>query len=334
MKVEEKVSHLSPPPAPSAVVLAKKTRKIGGERRRPPLPLSSPPPPFSYLPQHVDLLEPRVPGPHPLHQRVEPARPLPAGRALPARLVLVKVRQPRDRVDDVGRLVHDDDRGRAEPRLRLLERVKVHEHVVADVLRQEGHGRAARDDAQEVVPAAAHAAGVPLDQLAQRDRQLVLDRARPVDVPRDAEELGAPVVLAPERREPVRAAPQDRRRDRDRLDVGDGRRAAVEPDVGRERRLEPRLALLALERLDQRRLLAADVGAGAPVHVDVEVDPGAAGVFSQEPLGVRLGDGPLQREALVDVLPADVDVGRPGSHGRPGDEAAVFRFIYEFCLPM
>src|ERR1700722_11619477 len=50
------------------------------------------------------------------------------------------------------------------------------------------------------------------------------------------------------------AAPQDVRRDRDRLDVVDRGRAAVETDIGRKRRLQPRLALLALKALQQRGL--------------------------------------------------------------------------------
>ncbi len=56
-----------------------------------------------------------------------------------------------------------------------------------------------------------------------------------------------------------------------RLDVVDDRRLAVETsDRGEERRLDAREAALALEGLDQRGLLAADVGAGPGVHDDVE----------------------------------------------------------------
>ena len=115
------------------------------------------------------------------------------------------------------------------------------------------------------------------------------------DVPGDAEELGAGVVLGADAR---RTRPPPRRRmvprDRDRLDVVDGRRAAVEAHIGRERRLQPRHALLALEALEQRRLLAADIGAGAVVDVDVErvaVDV----VLADEPRLVGLVDRALQR---------------------------------------
>lgn len=97
---------------------------------------------------------------------------------------------------------------------------------------------------------------------------------------RDAEEFGALVAFASEAGEPVTAATCDRRSDRDSLDICDGRRAAKETDVGRERRLQPRLALLALNRLDEGRLLAADVGARTAVEVDVKGVTGAAGVLT------------------------------------------------------
>jgi hypothetical protein len=58
-----------------------------------------------------------------------------------------------------------------------------------------------------------------------------------------------------------RTSPEDGGGHGDRLDVGDGGGAAEQPDVGREGRFEPGLALAALEALDQRGLLAADVRA-------------------------------------------------------------------------
>ena len=85
------------------------------------------------------------------------------------------------------------------------------------------------------------------------------------DVAGDAEQLGAGIVGPADAGEPGRAAAQDVRRDGDRLDVVDRGRAAIEADIGRERRLQPRLALLAFEAFQQRRLLAADIGAGAVV---------------------------------------------------------------------
>ena len=56
------------------------------------------------------------------------------------------------------------------------------------------------------------------------------------------------------------------RHGRERLDVVDQRRPLVQALDRRERRLQARVAALALERVEQARLLAADVGAGAAVE--------------------------------------------------------------------
>ena len=83
-------------------------------------------------------------------------------------------------------------------------------------------------------------------------------------------------------------AAQDGRRDGDRFDVVHRRRAAVEAGAGRERRLQPRHALLALEALEQRGLLAADVGAGAAMDIDVELPARAAGILADQARRVGL----------------------------------------------
>merc|ERR1719322_2035930 len=97
--------------------------------------------------------------------------------------------------------------------------------------------------------------------------------------------------------------------------------------VGREGRLEARLALLALQRLDEGRLLAADVGAGAAVDEDVKVVAGPAGVLSEETLCVRLLNGHLQVRRLVVEFATHVDVGRARAHRSAGDEASLNQLV-------
>src|SRR3546814_12533808 len=80
---------------------------------------------------------------------------------------------------------------------------------------------------------------------------------------RNLEELGALVILAPEAREPRRAAAQDRRDDRDAFDIVDGRRAAIKPRARREPRFQARLDLPALQAFAHRGLFAPALGAGA-----------------------------------------------------------------------
>src|SRR5262245_43980899 len=62
--------------------------------------------------------------------------------------------------------------------------------------------------------------------------------------------------------EPLRTLAQDRGHGCVTLGVVDRGRCAVEPESRRKRRLEARLAWLALERIEECRLLAANVGAG------------------------------------------------------------------------
>ena len=73
-----------------------------------------------------------------------------------------------------------------------------------------------------------------------------------------------------DRGEGLAARLEDQRDVGQRLDVVDHGRLAEQPDLDRERRLVARLAALALDRLEERRLLAADVGAGAAPELDVE----------------------------------------------------------------
>src|SRR5207248_11528712 len=86
----------------------------------------------------------------------------------------------------------------------------------------------------------------------------------------NAEQFRAGIVRPPDAREPCSATPQNVRHHGDGFDVVDRRRTAVETDIVRERRLQARLALLAFETFQYRRLLAANVGAGTLVHDDIE----------------------------------------------------------------
>ena len=127
-----------------------------------------------------------------------------------------------------------------------------------------------------------HAAG-ELDEVAQGRPEFDLVDARPGDVAGQAEQLRARSSLPCRSPANAVAAVEDDGRDvGQRLDVVDDRRLAEQPDLDRERRLVARLAALALDRLEQRRLLAADVGAGAAADLDVEVEAGAEDVAAEQ----------------------------------------------------
>ncbi len=139
---------------------------------------------------------------------------------------------------------------------------------------------------------------------------------------REAEQLGAGIVRAAKRGEPGGAAPQDGGHDGDGLDIVDGGRRAIEPDIGGEWRLQPRLALLAFEAFEQGRLLAADISP-CPVN-EIKLEVPAIDVVLADQLGViGLVDGGLQDLALGDELAANIDVGDMGAHGEAGQERAL-----------
>src|SRR5262249_58439291 len=66
------------------------------------------------------------------------------------------------------------------------------------------------------------------------------------------------------------------------------RRRPVQPEGRREWGLEARLAGLALERVEQRRLLATDIRPGANKGMEIEVDARAADVATEESSLIRL----------------------------------------------
>src|SRR5208283_6246060 len=99
---------------------------------------------------------------------------------------------------------------------------------------------------------------------------------------------GAAGVRRSEAGEPGASLAHDGRNGRIGLSVVDGGGLAVEAEVRGERRLEARPAGLALQRLEQRGFLAANVGARADERVEVEIDARTQDILAQQPRRVRL----------------------------------------------
>src|SRR3954454_10702537 len=277
---------------------------------------------FGDFQQHVDFALVGATVGHAGQDAPHPARALAARRALAAALVLVEIGDAGDGADQVGRLVHHDYGRGAEARAQLAQRVEIHRRVDDLLGRHHAHRGAAGDHGLEVVPADADAAAMLLDQLTERNAHGLFDVAGPLDMTGDAEQLGADIVGTADAGEPCRAPAQNVRRYRDRLDIVDGGRAAVQADIRRERWLQPRLALLAFEALEQRSFLAADVGAGAVGDIDVERP--AVDIVLADQLGlIGLVDRRLEMLALADELAADIDVAGMRVHRAARDQAAL-----------
>src|SRR3989440_1838455 len=121
----------------------------------------------------------------PVEHADHPERPLPAGRALAARLVLVELGPPQHGTDHARGLVEDLQCPRAEQRPGRRHLLEVERHV--EVLVGEDWGRRpARRPELEPVPGPDPAREI--QQLAQRDAQRGLVLARGRDVPAERED--------------------------------------------------------------------------------------------------------------------------------------------------
>src|SRR5207237_9869563 len=134
-----------------------------------------------------------------------------------------------------------------------------------DGFRYDRHRRTAWNDAEQIVPAAAHSAAMPFDQLAQRYAHRLFDIAGRVHVAGKAVDLGARVARPADTGKPSRAAPQARRYHCDGLDIVDRGRAAIQADLRREWGLQAMLALAACEARQQAGLFTANMRTGSAV---------------------------------------------------------------------
>ena len=108
-----------------------------------------------------------------------------------------------------------------------------------------------------------------------------------------------------------------------RLHVVDRGGLAEQAGHRREGRLDARVAAAPLQRVHERRLLAADVGAGALVHVDVNGLARPHRVGAEDAGGICLLAGGLHLRQRLRVLAADVDVGHLGPDRIGADRAAL-----------
>src|SRR5262249_11864659 len=89
---------------------------------------------------------------------------------------------------------------------------------------------------------------------------------------------------------------------------------------GRERGFDARPAALALQTLDQPRLLAADVSARAAMEIDVEIEALAEDVFAGQIIRVQLINRLLQDAKRPAVFVAEVNVGDARARGVAGEQ--------------
>ena len=161
------------------------------------------------------------------------------------------------------------------------------------------------------------------DDVAQRRAHRHLDEAAVDDLAGEAEDLGALARVVAVGGVAGRPRAMIQRHVGQRLDVvDDGRLAAEAADRG-ERRPRARHAALALDRGDQRGLLAADERAGALLDLEVEVQAAAEDVVAEQAALLRRLDRHAQALDGERVLGAHVDVAVVGADGVAADDHAL-----------
>ena len=219
-------------------------------------------------------------------------RPDPARRALAARLVAEEGRDPHQHLA----------RGRRSRRTRRPRPSRASRSRRATSSKVSGRSRSSGPTNTPAAPPSSTACSCcrrdparALDQVAERLAERDLVDARPLDVPGEAEQLRPGRVLVPiscGSSASVRyisevsayAGPPWASTGRMLISVSTLLTTVGLPNTPtchRERRLGPRLAAEALDRVEDRGLLAADVGAGAAADLDVEREPVVEDVLTQ-----------------------------------------------------
>jgi hypothetical protein len=103
---------------------------------------------------------------------------------------------------------------------------------------------------------------------------------------RDGKEFGFTVVGISKRGEPTPTATKNGWGDSDCFDICDRRGASKTTNSSRERRLETRLSLLALQTLNQSRLFPTNICTGTTMKIDIIVVAVTTGILSKKPSGI------------------------------------------------
>ena len=214
----------------------------------------------------------------------------------------IELRESHDLIDHVGRIVEHDHATGAEHRAFSDDALVIEQAVLGLFASEDRHRRAA-GDARFQRPAGGRTAAHVVDQILERETERDFVIAGPLHVAAHREELGpcALGIRQAQRFVPGRAALDDVGDGRKRLDVVDRGREAEQSGGRRERRLDPGIAALALDRIHERGLFAADVGARAAMQIDLD--------RAEHARRIGLGQRALHDRPRLGELAADVDVG-------------------------
>src|SRR5579872_4215503 len=158
--------------------------------------------------QHLDVARHAFAFQDALEHEFQPVAAFTARRALTARFMREETHERKRSLDEIGRIVEDDDGARAEHRAVLGHVLVIVRHVEM-LFEETGRAAAARLHRQEFA-SVAQTAGAIVDQLTQRRSERNFVIARLLHVAADGDDLVPLRFLGADARKPLRAVAQNR----------------------------------------------------------------------------------------------------------------------------
>src|SRR5512134_174052 len=160
-----------------------------------------------------------------------------------------------------------------------------------------------------------------VNQLTERNahRDFIVSRA--LDMPADTKNARARALWwRTDGPKPFRSPIDDVRQIRERFHVIDHSRLVIESMRGGKRRLDARQAAFAFQRFEQCSFFPAYIGAGSPMHPDLNREAGSLDVFTDVACPAGLADRLLQDPGSQDKLASYINVRRLGSDRVTGQD--------------
>ena len=222
---------------------------------------------------------------------LHPGQAVPTGGAPAAGLMGEEPHQIADHPHRAGLVVEHDQGAGGQAAADLLHLGVIQRHI--QMARQHELGGAAPRQKTLQLQPHLHTAGFVFKQFTHGGAQRQFPAAGALHLAADPEQFGAVILAAGEALIPLHPVGDDARQVAQGLHIVDDGGPAPEAAHLRIGRLGAGVGALAFKGVEQGRLLAADVTAGAGVEHDVQVVAGAEDVLAQITFGVGLFDGPF-----------------------------------------
>lgn len=132
---------------------------------------------FGEFMQHINLGVVGIAIFHSLQNVVEPSCSFPARSALPTAFMLIELRESKDGLDHICLVIHNDNCCRTQSAFKLPQRIKIHQDIFAEGLREKADTGPSWDDGFEVVPSPNDSSAMSVDEFFQGDGHFLFNGA-------------------------------------------------------------------------------------------------------------------------------------------------------------